>query len=103
MKTPAAPKTVLEAILDWSQDGPAWLRDALRRIVSEAGLDAADVNELAELCKAGKSKNANGSNADPLVKKHLPANPGQGKAVSLVSIEDVVGVNNLVAHPFDAL
>ena len=30
----------------------------------------------------------------PLAKAHLPANPGQGAAVSLVSITDVDGVNN---------
>jgi hypothetical protein len=32
---------------------------------------------------------------EPLDKIHLPANPNQGDAVSLVSISNVQGVNNL--------
>jgi len=35
--------------------------------------------------------------AVPLEKAHLPANPGQTAAVSLLSIADVTGVNNLAA------
>ncbi len=96
MKTTATPqKTVLETILEWSLDRPLWQRDALRRIVSKGRLDAADVEELTNLCKQVRRGKAPALKADPLEKKHLPANPGQGAAVSLVSIADVDGVNNL--------
>jgi len=95
MKKAGAPKTVLEAILDWSQDRPSWQRDALRRIVSKGQLDAGDLIELTELCKTGKGNNSSSLKPDPLVKKHLPANPGEGAAVSLVSVGGVTGVNNL--------
>jgi hypothetical protein len=44
--------------------------------------------ELTELCKTARGGKSNGLKADPLVKaQHLPANPGQGAAVSLVCIE----------------
>ena len=90
----AAPQTVLETILDWSQDRPVWQRDALRRIVSQGRLEAADLTDLTELCKQGRG-GSDGLKPSPLTKAHLPANPGQGSAVSLVSIADVDGVNNL--------
>jgi energy-coupling factor transporter ATP-binding protein EcfA2 len=96
MKKAAEPqKTVLETILGWSQDRPVWQRDALRRIVSKGRLDADDMTDLINLCKQGRRGKSNGLKPDPLVKAHLPANPGQGEAVSLVSIADVEGVNNL--------
>lgn len=89
------PKTVLETILAWSQDRPVWQRDALRRIVAKGRLDADDHKELLDLCKQGRGLKNGSSKASPLAKAHLPANPGQGAAVSLVSLADVEGANNL--------
>jgi hypothetical protein len=96
VQEPTAPKrTVLETILDWSKNRPLWQRDALRRIVANGRLTDADIGELVELCKQcareGELK------AKPLDAAHLPANPGQVGAVSLLSIADVIGVNNLAA------
>jgi hypothetical protein len=55
MKKSASPeKTVLETILAWSEDRPAWQRDALRRIVAKGRLDAEDHRELIDLCKQGR-------------------------------------------------
>ena len=90
-------KSVLETILDWSQDRPAWQRDALRRIVSKGKLDDADLKELLDLCKQGRGGKGTALKPNPLEKAHLPANPGEGAAVSLVSIADVDGVNNLAS------
>lgn len=86
-------KTVLESILDWSQGRPAWQRDALRRIIVKGQLDDNDYKELSKLCKECRS----GKNVkiNPLDKSHLPANPGANAPVSLVSIKNIVGVNNL--------
>jgi hypothetical protein len=96
MKKPvAAQKTVLETILGWSQERPVWQRDALRRIVAKGRLDADDLKEMVTLCKEGRGGKSNGVKPDPLAKAHLPANPGKGAAVSLVSIADIEGVNNL--------
>lgn len=86
-------KTVLESILDWSQTRPTWQRDALRRIIVKGQLDENDHKELVILCKECKS----GKDVKPILldKSHLPANPGNDAPVSLVSIKDIVGVNNL--------
>ena len=98
MTTAEAPsRTVFEIILDWSKDRPAWQRDALRRIVQAQSLTDADIAELADLCKRGRTTEPpEGSPAaQPLEAAHLPANPGAGASVSLAAISDVEAVNNL--------
>ncbi len=77
---PPPAKTVLEIILEWSADRPAWQRDALRRIVQAQKLTDADVAELAALCKRGRTEQPAeaGPQAQPLLASHLPANPGAG-------------------------
>lgn len=94
-KSLVAQKTVLEAILEWSFDRPAWQRDALRRIIAKGRLDNDDFKELVLLCKIGRGAKVGDLKAVPLEKAHLPANPGQGAAVTLISVADVSGANNL--------
>ena len=96
-KTGTAEKTVLETILEWSQDRPLWQRDALRRIVAKGRLDADDHRELTGLCKQGRGGKGSALKAVPLEKAHLPANPGASEAVSLIAVADVKGVNKLAA------
>jgi hypothetical protein len=84
-----AQKTVLEAILDWSSDRAAWQRDALRRIIAKGKLDDDDFGELVQLCKVGRGAKSDDLRAIPLEKAHLPANPDQGAAVTLISVADV--------------
>jgi energy-coupling factor transporter ATP-binding protein EcfA2 len=91
------PKTVLETILDWSQERPEWQRDALRRIVQAQKLTDTDISELAALCKRGRTAEPSESDpkSDPFGAGHLPANPGAGASVSLTAIKNVSAVNNL--------
>ena len=86
---------VLGTVLLWSRKRPEWQRDALRRIVSRGKLDQTDLNELAELCKVGRRKVGSSLKASPLSKKHLPTSSDRRASVSLASITDVRGVNNL--------
>jgi len=72
-----------------------WQRDALRRIVARGRLEADDLKELLDLCKQGRGAKNIALKASPLAKVHLPANPGQGAAVSVTAITEVDGVNNL--------
>jgi hypothetical protein len=90
-------KTVLEIILEWAADRPAWQRDALRRIVQAQKLTESDVPELVALCKRGRTPKPSPADpeAKPLEAAHLPANPGSGASVSLTAIKDVSAVNNL--------
>jgi len=43
---------VLKEILNWSQERPAWQRDALRRLVVVGDLLDKDIDELTEICKS---------------------------------------------------
>ena len=87
---------VLDAVLKWSKNRnrPDWQRDALRRIVTKGKLDKNDLDELGQLCRVGRCMPGS-VQASPLAKRHLPASNGKRASVSLVSISDVKGVNNL--------
>lgn len=95
MPTAQQQKTVLETVLEWSADRPAWQRDALRRIVQKGRLDDTDIEELAALCKQGKGATGIQANPTVLEKGHLPANPGAGDSVELISLKDITGANIL--------
>tara|TARA_R110002020_G_scaffold298211_1_gene514020 strand:- start:14706 stop:17252 length:2547 start_codon:yes stop_codon:yes gene_type:complete len=72
-----------------------WQRDALRRIVTGGTLDAATINEVLDLCKKEHGAPDISLTAVVLDAVHLPANPGNGATITLVSLGDVVGVNQL--------
>lgn len=85
--------TVLQNILQWSQDRPAWQREALRRLVLNNELSDEDINALAEICKSGHGL-AEQQDTVPLAKEHVPDQTA-GAPVSLVSIFHHRGVNAL--------
>jgi energy-coupling factor transporter ATP-binding protein EcfA2 len=84
---------VLQEILEWSQDRPAWQRDALRRLVLNRELSDEDINALAEICKSAHGL-ADPRDTVPLAREHVPAHTA-GAPVSLVSIFHHRGVNAL--------
>jgi energy-coupling factor transporter ATP-binding protein EcfA2 len=85
--------TVLQEILQWSQDRPAWQREALRLLMLNGELSDEDINALAEICKSSHGL-AEQRDTVPLAKEHLPAQMA-GARVSLVSIFHHRGVNAL--------
>lgn len=54
----------LASILEWSADCPGWQRDALRRLVTQATLESAEIEELLAICKGTRQ-------AIPLEAEHL--------------------------------
>jgi hypothetical protein len=89
MQQPAPRKTVLQTILDWSQNRPAWQRDALRRIVTSGTLDRAGVSEILDLCRKEHGAPDIELEAAPFELAHLPVNPGNGYAITLASLRDI--------------
>lgn len=85
---------VLEEIVNWSKDRPAWQRDALRRLVLKGNLDEADYSELAELCKGAHGLSER-RDAEPLNKSHIPNSDKEAGVVNLLSITHHCGVNAL--------
>lgn len=86
--------TVLKELLEWSQDRPAWQRDALRRLVLRGELSDSDIRELTDICKSAHGL-AEPQDMAPLSKEHVPNTPASGAPVSLVSIFHHRGVNAL--------
>lgn len=95
MNAPAPIPSVLGIILDWSNDRPAWQRDALRRIVANGAPDDVALAELVLLCKKGQGAAEIEVEPKPLQHEDLPANPGAGESITLLSLGDIVGVNQL--------
>lgn len=90
-----ANKTVLETILDWSADRPLWQRDALRRIVTSGTPDEGAVSEILALCRKEHGTDGIALEASVLEAAHLPATPAGGESITLVSVGDIAGVNQL--------
>jgi hypothetical protein len=44
--------TILQEILKWSHDRPAWQRNALRRLVLNGELSDDDIRALTDICKS---------------------------------------------------
>jgi len=86
--------TVLEEILQWSQDRPDWQRDALRRLVQSGELSDGDIRDLCELCKSSHGL-AEQQEAVPLAKEHVPDKGSGSGQVTLASIFHHRGVNAL--------
>lgn len=86
--------SVLEELLEWSKDRPAWQLDALRRLVVNGELSENDITSLTEICKSAHGL-AEEQDTVPLAKEHLPDTGPGAEPVSLVSIFHHRGVNAL--------
>lgn len=84
-------RAALNDILSWSQDRPEWQRDALRRLVVQGELTAADIDDLYAIC-IGKAAGV------PLDATHIAPVVATSKPVRLLSITDVAGVNALAPN-----
>jgi hypothetical protein len=86
--------TVFEELLEWSQDRPAWQRDALRRLMLNGELSDDDIRALTDICKCAHGLPEQQEIA-PLTKEHVPDKTSSSVPVSLVSIFHHRGVNAL--------
>lgn len=77
----------LADILRWSDDLPAWQRDALRRLCSQNKLEVADITALVSICKAAEQ-------GVPLEATHL-RDPAASHAV--VTLGALYGLSNVNA------
>jgi hypothetical protein len=67
--------TVLQELLEWSQDRPAWQRDALRRLVLRDELSDDDISALTDICKSAHGL-AEQEDIAPLTSEHVPEKTG---------------------------
>ena len=90
--------SVLNRILSWSRTRPLWQRDALRRIVLDGYPNEAALNEILDLCKKEHGDYTVTLTAEPLTEDHIPINPRADESISLSSIANAVGVNQLASR-----
>lgn len=88
---------VLNEILQWSQDRPAWQRDALRRLITSEKTTQEDLPELVNLCKAAHGL-TEAKAAHSLTEDHLAVPARNAGAVLLESVTHHRGVNALAAE-----
>ncbi|GFO77190.1 hypothetical protein BPLS_P5477 [Bathymodiolus platifrons methanotrophic gill symbiont] len=83
-------RQALSDLVKWSLDRPSWQRDALKRIVLQEGdLSSIDIEELTKICLDSSSS------FDPLTSDDVKAGIVTGEPVSIVSVENPIGINAL--------
>lgn len=88
---------LLDSIHEWIKERPAWQQEALRRLEARGQLDAADVAELAELCKAARGLAPPSALSTPEFSTGSGASTvGDSGPVGLASVTHVGHVNALV-------
>ncbi|MGH7827903.1 MAG: hypothetical protein ACREQ7_22350 [Candidatus Binatia bacterium] len=91
-------RAALSDIVAWSQDTPAWQRDALHRLYSQWKLAPADLDELFILCQQPHNLLEAAEPAltpQPLEASHVPATLNTGGHVALKSLGHTQNVNAL--------
>ena len=87
--SPYTETLALGEILEWSRQRPAWLRDALRRLMVGGELSEQDIDELESICLG------NHGEASPLRDEHIAPRRLVGKPVAITGLRELVGVNAL--------
>jgi hypothetical protein len=85
---PTTEAAVIAGLLTWSEDCPAWQRDALRRLCSAPDLDDSDATELLAICKGAAA-------GRPLDTSHVKAVAAGNPVVALRHVRNVKHVNAL--------
>ena len=88
-------RSTQEIILEWSGKRRNWQRDALRRIVADGSIPDDGINELLLLCKIDHGYDFPDVEAEILTRDDLSSSPNQEENVRLLSLENVIGVNQL--------
>ena len=87
-----------EDLVDWSTRLPAWMQEALRRLLEKGELEDADLVQLAELAKQPYEGTALASGTALTVPAMSPSEP-QSAPVSLSAIKDIARANALAGGP----
>lgn len=90
-KEPFTERNAYAELVTWSEARPLWQRDALRRLVVNGELTAADIEELSELCLDSTRP------SQPLTTAQIAQEVANAEDVALVRIDNPKGVNALAA------
>ncbi len=84
---------IYKEILVWANNKPAFIKDALRRIITSSAITQTDIDELALLLKKENGDTSVTLNAIPIDNTHIPATIATGTVYpKLISIKDPINV-----------
>lgn len=84
---------IYNEILIWANNKPAFLKDALRRIISSSSVTHTDIDELVSLVKKENGATSVTLNAIPIDNTHIPTSVATGTVYpKLISIKDPINV-----------
>jgi energy-coupling factor transporter ATP-binding protein EcfA2 len=84
---------IYNEILIWANNKPAFLKDALRRIISSSSVTQTDIDELVSLLKKDNGDTSVLLNAIPIDNTHIPSTVATGTVYPrLISIKDPINV-----------
>ena len=84
---------IYNEILAWANNKPAFLKDALRRIISSSAITQADIDELVLLLKKENGDTTVTINAIPIDNTHIPTTVATDTvSTKLISIKDPINV-----------
>lgn len=84
---------IYQDILDWSQNKPLFVRDALRRLITTTNLTQNDIDELVQLVKKECGDTTITLNPIPLDNTHIPTiNQSTGNYPKLISLSNPINI-----------
>ncbi|MFD2164353.1 AAA family ATPase [Paradesertivirga mongoliensis] len=85
--------SIYQEILNWSQNRPNYIKDALRRIISSSSITQNDIDELVQLLKKENGQNGITLNPIPLNSTHIPTLSTAGAVYpKIISISNPVNI-----------
>ncbi|SMF41115.1 AAA family ATPase [Desulfovibrio gilichinskyi] len=98
--TPIPPQhALLTEILDWSQNRPNWIRDAIRILITQSGvITEADVLRLVSICKAELGIPSEPTQPHFFTEEHFITQQNTKEPISLLGVSDIQGVNALAKN-----
>ena len=84
---------IYNEILTWANNKPAFIKDALRRIISNSSITQNDIDELVLLLKKENGDTSVSLNAIPINNTHIPTIVSAGTLYpKLISIKDPINI-----------
>ena len=84
--------SIYQEIVNWSQSRPNFMRDALRRLISNPAITQTDIDELALLLKKENGDSSVTINAIPIDTSHIPTTINNATYPKLISVRNPINI-----------
>lgn len=91
--------SLLQKILEWSEELPAWQSDAIARLLAKQSLETEDIDDLLALLKAEHGiPDAKGRKPNPLTANQIPAPTKATDQIELLAVKNMQHVNAIAEN-----